>query len=310
MTEKLTFEQSMERLEQIARKLEQYAQWTQECLEQLLPPQEGDRVTEAMRYSLLAGGKRLRAALALEFCRVLCGDAKRALTGACALEMVHAYSLIHDDLPCMDDDEMRRGKPSCHIAFGEAVALLAGDGLLTKAFEVLAASEELDAQQRADSVLLLAKAAGHQGMIGGQRMDLENETFCADIERVRRTDRLKTGELICAAAQMGCIAAKATAEQMQAAQEYAHSIGLAFQITDDILDCVGDAEQLGKPTGSDEENHKTTYVSVYGVQGAAEQAQQQVLLAKQALPGLGKGKNEEAAAFLYRLADYILIRKN
>ena len=254
------------------QQLEQYAQWTQECLEQLLPPQEGDRVTEAMRYSLLAGGKRLRAALALEFCRVLCGDAKRALTGACALEMVHAYSLIHDDLPCMDDDEMRRGKPSCHIAFGEAVALLAGDGLLTKAFEVLAASEELDAQQRADSVLLLAKAAGHQGMIGGQRMDLENETFCADIERVRRTDRLKTGELICAAAQMGCIAAKATVEQMQAAQEYAHSIGLAFQITDDILDCVGDAEQLGKPTGSDEENHKTTYVSVYGVQGAAEQS--------------------------------------
>ena len=125
------------------QQLEQYAQWTQECLEQLLPPQEGDRVTEAMRYSLLAGGKRLRAALALEFCRVLCGDAKRALTGACALEMVHAYSLIHDDLPCMDDDEMRRGKPSCHIAFGEAVALLAGDGLLTKAFEVLAASEEL-----------------------------------------------------------------------------------------------------------------------------------------------------------------------
>ena len=242
------------------QQLEQYAQWTQECLEQLLPPQEGDRVTEAMRYSLLAGGKRLRAALALEFCRVLCGDAKRALTGACALEMVHAYSLIHDDLPCMDDDEMRRGKPSCHIAFGEAVALLAGDGLLTKAFEVLAASEELDAQQRADSVLLLAKAAGHQGMIGGQRMDLENETFCADIERVRRTDRLKTGELICAAAQMGCIAAKATAEQIQAAQEYAHCIGLAFQITDDILDCVGDAEQLGKPTGSDEENHKTTYV--------------------------------------------------
>lgn len=292
------------------QQLEQYAQWTQECLEQLLPPQEGDRVTEAMRYSLLAGGKRLRAALALEFCRVLCGDAKRALTGACALEMVHAYSLIHDDLPCMDDDEMRRGKPSCHIAFGEAVALLAGDGLLTKAFEVLAASEELDAQQRADSVLLLAKAAGHQGMIGGQRMDLENETFCADIERVRRTDRLKTGELICAAAQMGCIAAKATAEQMQAAQEYAHSIGLAFQITDDILDCVGDSEQLGKPTGSDEENHKTTYVSVYGVQGAAEQAQQQVLLAKQALPGLGKGKNEEAAAFLYQLADYILIRQN
>lgn len=266
---------------------------------------------ESMRYSLLAGGKRIRPVLTLEFARLAgLADWKTALPMACALELVHTYSLIHDDLPCMDDDEMRRGKPSCHIAFGEAVALLAGDGLLTKAFEVLAASEELDAQQRADSVLLLAKAAGHQGMIGGQRMDLENETFCADIERVRRTDRLKTGELICAAAQMGCIAAKATAEQMQAAQEYAHSIGLAFQITDDILDCVGDAEQLGKPTGSDEENHKTTYVSVYGVQGAAEQAQQQVLLAKQALPGLGKGKNEEAAAFLYRLADYILIRKN
>lgn len=279
------------------QQLEQYAQWTQECLEQLLPPQEGDRVTEAMRYSLLAGGKRLRAALALEFCRVLCGDAKRALTGACALEMVHAYSLIHDDLPCMDDDEMRRGQALRHIAFGEAVALLAGDGLLTKAFEVLAASEELDAQQRAG----FGFAVGKGGRTSGddrRTADGFGERNLLRRHRAGAPDRpLKNRGTDLCGAQMGCIAAKATAEQMQAAQEYAHSIGLAFQITDDILDCVGDAEQLGKPTGSDEENHKTTYVSVYGVQGAAEQAQQQVLLAKQALPGLGKGKNEEAAAF-------------
>ena len=166
------------------QRLEQCAALTEQTLDLYLPQQEEDRVTEAMRYSLLGGGKRLRAALALEFCRALCADQQPALPFACALEMVHAYSLIHDDLPCVDDDDMRRGKPSCHIAFGEAVALLAGDGLLTKAFEVLATHSCLPPERTLQAVQVLAQAAGHLGMIGGQRMDLENEKMQAEIERL------------------------------------------------------------------------------------------------------------------------------
>ena len=273
------------------QRLEQCAALTEQTLDLYLPQQEGDHVTEAMRYSLLGGGKRLRAALALEFCRTLCADQQPALPFACALEMVHAYSLIHDDLPCMDDDDMRRGKPSCHIAFGEAVALLAGDGLLTKAFEVQ----------------VLAQAAGHLGMIGGQRMDLENEKMQAEIERVEQTDRLKTGALICAAAKLGCIAAGADEERILLAESYAQKVGLAFQITDDILDCTGDEKTLGKPTGSDEQNHKTTYVSVYGVEQARQVAQQ---LLEQAKCDLDSMKLEEQANFLYDLADYVLERRH
>ena len=226
---------------------------------------------------------------------------------ACALEMVHAYSLIHDDLPCMDDDDMRRGKPSCHIAFGEAVALLAGDGLLTKAFEVLATHSCLPPERTVQAVQVLAQAAGHLGMIGGQRMDLENEKMQAEIERVEQTDRLKTGALICAAAKLGCIAAGADEERILLAESYAQKVGLAFQITDDILDCTGDEKTLGKPTGSDEQNHKTTYVSVYGVEQARQVAQQ---LLEQAKCDLDSMKLEEQANFLYDLADYVLERRH
>ena len=166
-------------MKEFKARLQSYAQQTEQQLDLLLPEQPGDCVTEAMRYSLLAGGKRLRAALALEFCAALCGDAQRALPFACALEMVHAYSLIHDDLPCMDDDDLRRGKPSCHIAFGEATALLAGDGLLTKAFEVLGSAEGMSARQITCAVLTLAKAAGHRGMIGGQQLEVVRVGLCS-----------------------------------------------------------------------------------------------------------------------------------
>lgn len=289
------------------QRLEECAALTEQTLALYLPQQEGDRVTEAMRYSLLGGGKRLRAALALEFCRAFCADQEPALPFACALEMVHAYSLIHDDLPCMDNDDMRRGKPSCHVAFGEAVALLAGDGLLTKAFETVATHSCLPPEQTVQAVKVLAQAAGHLGMIGGQRMDLENEEIQAGIERVEQTDRLKTGALICAAAKLGCIAAGADEESILLAENYAQKVGLAFQVTDDILDCTGDEKTLGKPTGSDVQNHKTTYVSVYGVERARQVAQQLIEQAKCALDSM---KLREHAAFLYDLTDYVLERRH
>ena len=277
--------------------LEAYANLTQEALERFLPDNGNeDTVTSAMRYSLLGGGKRLRAALALAFCNALGGKQDDAIVFACALEMVHAYSLIHDDLPCMDDDDMRRGLPSCHIAFGEPVALLAGDGLLTKAFETLSYSQ-------------LPPAQIVQAVAGGQRLDLENETITASIERVEQTNRLKTGALISAAVALGCIAAGADAKTRGFAECYAQHIGAAFQITDDILDCTSSQEELGKPIGSDAQNHKTTYVSMYGIEEARTIAEHRIEQAKQALDAID-GCSTQTTGFLYELADYILTRRS
>ena len=290
--------------------LDTYACWTEQALEFFLPNNgEEDTVTSAMRYSLLGGGKRLRAALTLAFCSALGGKKEDAIVFSCALEMVHAYSLIHDDLPCMDDDEMRRGRPSCHIAFGEAVALLAGDGLLTKAFETLSRSE-LPPEQTVQAISVLAKAAGHLGMIGGQRLDLENEIIAASIERVEQTNRLKTGALISAAVALGCIAAGADSKTMGFAESYAQHIGAAFQITDDILDCTSSQEELGKPIGSDAQNHKTTYVSMYGIEEAKKIAGHRIEQAKQALDAIDSCSMQGASEFLYELADYILTRRS
>lgn len=289
--------------------LEAYANLTQEALERFLPDNGNeDTVTSAMRYSLLGGGKRLRAALALAFCNALGGKQDDAIVFACALEMVHAYSLIHDDLPCMDDDDMRRGRPSCHIAFGEPVALLAGDGLLTKAFETLSYSQ-LPPAQVVQAVGILAKAAGHLGMIGGQRLDLENETITVSIERVEQTNRLKTGALISASVALGCIAAGADSKTRGFAECYAQHIGAAFQITDDILDCTSSQEELGKPIGSDAQNHKTTYVSMYGIEEARTIAEHRIEQAKQALDAID-GCSTQTTGFLYELADYILTRRS
>ena len=230
-----------------------------------------DVVTEAMRYSLEGGGKRIRPCLVLEFCRVCGGDPALALPFAAAVEMVHTYSLIHDDLPCMDDDDLRRGKPSCHIQYGEANALLAGDGLLTLAFETLAGAH-LPADRIAEACATLAAAAGHRGMIGGQTMDLENENRAVTLETLRQTDALKTVELIRAACLLGCIAADATASQRSAAADYAYGLGMAFQIVDDILDVTADTATLGKPAGSDASQNKSTYVTLCGLDGAREDA--------------------------------------
>ena len=288
--------------------LQTYAELTQQALDQALPlvdcPQQ--EVVEAMRYSLLAGGKRLRAALALAFCEACGGGEKSALPFACAVEMVHAYSLIHDDLPCMDDDDLRRGKPSCHVAFGEATALLAGDGLLTHAFDLLLHVDTLPAERVLKGAGCLSSTIGAYGMIGGQVMDLANEKQdSVEESRLKATDALKTGALIRAACEMGCIAAGANEEQTLAARDYAEKIGLAFQITDDILDVTSTTEELGKPVGSDEEQSKATYVTLYGIEKAKEISADLLEQAKESLRKAGL-----ASEFLCQLADYILTRKH
>lgn len=218
---------------------------------------------EAMRYSLLAGGKRIRPVLVLEFCRICGGDWKKALPFAAAIEMVHTYSLIHDDLPCMDNDDYRRGRLTNHKVYGEAQAVLAGDALLTAAFETVA---EADADPRviAQIVGILAGCAGERGMVGGQILDIDGEGKRLSEEQVHTIHRLKTGALISAACRMGAAAAGASEAQMQAAGAYAESIGLAFQIRDDMLDVLGDAKKLGKATGMDE--NKSTFVTLYGLE--------------------------------------------
>lgn len=263
------------------------------------------KMLEAMAYSLKNGGKRIRPMLTLEFCRACGADFKKALPFALGVEMIHTYSLIHDDLPCMDDDDMRRGKKSNHIVFGDANALLAGDGLLTLAFETVLSAPDVSGEAKAKAGLELAKAAGCSGMIAGQVMDLANEGKAVLLEDIRETDRLKTGELIRASAVLGCIAAGADEAKIKAAEEYCENIGLAFQIVDDILDVTSDAETLGKPIGSDSENEKSTYVSLFGLEKSAELAEKLTSRAKEALKIFG-----DEGDFLVQLADKLLNRKN
>lgn len=284
-----------------------YASHTEAALDAALPlrdcPQK--EVVEALRYSLLGGGKRLRAALLLAFYQVCGGEGEKALPFASALEMVHAYSLIHDDLPCMDDDDLRRGKPSCHIAFGEATALLAGDALLTHAFDHMLHAD-MEPQRLLAAAGCLSRAIGVYGMIGGQVMDLANESS-PDIteQRLMDTDALKTGALISAACEMGCILAGASEEKRTAAKEYAAKIGLAFQITDDILDQCSTTEELGKPVGSDEESKKATYASLYGIEEARRISAELLTQAKESLRAARMD-----SPFLLDMADYILERKH
>ncbi|MCI9258120.1 polyprenyl synthetase family protein [Acutalibacter sp.] len=242
------------------------------ALKATLPAPEPDSpsapVAEAMRYSLLAGGKRVRPMLTLAFC-ALCGeDWHSALPFACGVEMVHTYSLIHDDLPCMDDDSLRRGRPTCHKVYGEAMALLAGDGLLTQAFETVLAFP--DPVKAAAAAKCLAGLAGYQGMVGGQCIDLSAGGQEVTIGLLKEMDQGKTVALIDAACRMGCIAAGAGEAQLAAASRYAQGVGMAFQIRDDILDVLGDAETLGKNTGMDAARDKRNYVSLLGVETAQE----------------------------------------
>lgn len=265
-------------------------------------PEESD-VCRAARYSLLGGGKRIRAVLVLAVCDMLNGDAAAADQFAAAVEMLHCYSLIHDDLPCMDNDDMRRGKPSSHIKFGEANALLAGDSLLTFAFQTAGEAKDIPADAVAKAVSLLARAAGCAGMIAGQVQDLENENKTVSVDDLRSVDVLKTGELIRCACQLGCIAAGADDKKLEAARIYAENLGIAFQIVDDILDVTSDEATLGKPIGSDAENCKNTYVSLLGLEKAQKIAAE---LTDKAIDALKVFADE--AEFLISLSEKLLSR--
>lgn len=239
--------------------------------ERYLP--EESEVCRAARYSLLGGGKRIRAVLVLSVCEMLGGDGAAAEAFAAAVEMLHCYSLIHDDLPCMDDDDLRRGRPSCHKAFGEATALLAGDVLLTEAFEAVA-NAPADPLVCVRAAQALGLGAGSRGMVYGQELDLKYEVLHPTEEQLRLIHRNKTGALINAAVQMGAAAACATPDQCRTLEQFAYGLGLVFQIVDDVLDVTGDAAQLGKPVGSDAENEKTTFVTLCGVEPAMALARQ------------------------------------
>ena len=239
--------------------------------------------------------------MCLEFARACGADRFDALDFACAVEYIHTYSLIHDDLPCMDDDDMRRGKPSCHKEFGEATALLAGDALLTHAFQILAGAE-LDDKKIALACGLLAQNAGVQGMVGGQVIDLKYESETPDLQQLLSVHWLKTGALISAACLLGCIAADADDEKIAAASAFAYDLGVAFQIKDDILDVVGSTEALGKPVGSDAENNKTTYVTVRGMENAQKDVE---MLTSAAVSRLSAFENTD---FLKTLALYLVNR--
>lgn len=271
--------------------------------ERYLP--EESEVCRAARYSLMGGGKRIRAVLVLAVCDMLHGSAEAAEQFAAAVEMLHCYSLIHDDLPCMDNDDMRRGKPSCHKAFGESTAMLAGDVLLTEAFEAVAGAPA-PASVCVCAAQALGAGAGSRGMVYGQELDLKYEALAATEEQLRLIHRHKTGALINAAIQMGGAAAQADEAQRKALEAYAYGIGLVFQIVDDVLDVTSTPEQLGKPIGSDSENGKTTFATLYGVEGAMALAQR---VNEKTCSALRETFGEKST-FLEQLAQQLLTRKN
>lgn len=283
----------------------QWAQMVEERLEKLCDvylPQKAE-IGQAARYSLLGGGKRVRAVLALAACQLAGKPAELALDYACALEMLHCYSLIHDDMPCMDNDDFRRGRPSCHKQYGEATALLAADALVTASFEVIAQAD-LSPESRCHAAAVLAKAGGARGMLYGQELDKKYETQSATEQQLLELHAHKTGALILAAAELGCTAADAQPATRRALEQYAAELGLVFQIVDDILDVTSTTEELGKPVGSDAENDKTTFVSLYGLEGARRLAQCHNETALSALRDLGS-----TADFLSCLAADLLQRK-
>lgn len=260
-------------------------------------------INEACRYSLLLGGKRLRPFLINRFYKLCGGEGEVSFGFEAAIECIHTYSLIHDDLPCMDDDDMRRGNPSCHIKFGEANALLAGDALLTSAFGIAAKTKGINAENKLRAIALLSDRAGIDGMIGGQVVDLIYEEKCANEEILRLICSLKTGALIKAACTIGCVLADADEEEIKAAELYAEKLGLAFQIVDDILDETSTEEKLGKPIHSDKENNKSTFVSIFGIEKCQKIVDELTAEAKSALDVFGDDASE-----LKDLADYLCNR--
>ncbi len=268
------------------------------ALDALLPPanEQPARLHEAMRYSVFAGGKRLRPALCIAACEACGGTAEQALPAACALELLHTYTLIHDDLPAMDDDTLRRGRPTCHIQFDEATAILAGDALLTFAFEVLATRPQGGAL-----ALELARAAGSRGVIGGQMEDMDAEGKTPDSKRVEYIHRNKTAALIRAACVMGGLCAGANVQTLEKLAQYGENAGLAFQLADDLLDESATVEELGKDIGSDKAKGKMTWPAVHGIEKTAADAKRLEEKAVASLQGLKDSTRlEQLAAFIIR----------
>lgn len=263
-------------------------------------PQAG--LFEAMRYSLNAGGKRIRPILVLEFCRITGGDCDKAFPAACAVEMLHTYSLIHDDLPCMDNDDLRRGKPTNHVVYGECTATLAGDALQAEAFGTILRSE-LPAEARAECARILADAVGADGMCGGQFLDMIGENKELTAYELDEINSRKTGALLMAACTMGVAAASGNEKQTEAANRFGAAIGAAFQIRDDMLDVISTSEQLGKPIGSDEQEHKNTYMALYGADRCMKMIEK---LTEQAKSVLNEAFDD--TEFLCELADSMVTR--
>ncbi len=292
----------------LASAMSEAAESVEKALETLLPKSDfpENRLYDAMRYGALNGGKRLRPFLAISSARMFGVSDACALRAAAAIECVHCYSLVHDDLPAMDNSDLRRGKPTVHKKFDEATAVLAGDCLLTIAFEILADPRtHEDPQVRCRLVSALARASGVQGMAGGQMLDLIAETTPLDIGAITRLQRMKTGELIAVSTEAGAILGKASAHHTSALRAYAHDLGLAFQIIDDLLDAEGTEEETGKPVGRDVEAGKATFVTILGAERARSQAR---LLSEQAIDHLsvfeGRAKN------LQDVARFVVDRKN
>ncbi len=261
-------------------------------------------IYRAMEYSLRAGGKRLRPILMTETAEMCGGNADTVIPFAAAMEMIHTYSLIHDDLPCMDNDDLRRGKPTNHKVFGEGMAVLAGDALLNKAFEITSACTDIAPEKVLRAINMLAVSSGTEGMIGGQVIDIESEGKPITLDELRYLHSLKTGAIIRSACTIGALLGGGSEEDIAACDEYALNLGIAFQICDDILDVVGDEEKLGKPVGSDEASGKNTYVSLIGLDRSKELAAEFTEKAVNALAGFG-----ERAQFLQQLA-YTLVTRN
>lgn len=264
-----------------------------------------DTMGQSMRYSLLGGGKRIRPVLALAASEAVGGKVEQILLAACALELIHTYSLIHDDLPAMDNDDYRRGRLANHKVFGEGKAILAGDGLLTYAFELLARPLPVPSERQLRVILEVAQAAGPEGMVQGQVLDLEAEGKTLNLDEIEQIHRHKTGAMLVVSARMGGILGGGTEEQIDALTRYAQSLGLAFQIKDDILDLESDSATLGKPAQSDLKQEKSTYPSLLGLAGAKEQLAVKVQEAHEALSVFNNSVD-----FLHSLADYIADRKH
>lgn len=294
----------------LASQLEERRSLVDEALHRALPEEHTwpSTIHRAVRYSLFAGGKRIRPALVLAAGEATGGARSDLMPLACAVEMIHTYSLIHDDLPAMDNDDLRRGKPTCHKVFGEAIAILAGDALLTRAFHLMSADasalDETRLRRRVAATAILGEACGTTGLIGGQVQDLESEGRAVDPSTLERLHRAKTGALLSACVNGGAVLAGAGADDAGRLARYGAAIGLAFQIVDDVLDATEQAEQLGKTAGKDDAAHKATYVSVHGLDRSRAMARELLLEAHDAIASFGP-----RAALLAGIADRIVTRR-